>query len=174
VRRLTLGLALAYVGLAVLANWLASRYVIRVPLTDYLAPAGVLCIGAVLVIRDWLQQLAGLFASLALMVAAAGASYLIGVGVGWTSLQRIAVASVVAFLVSETIEALVFTPMRRRSLVAGVAVSATIGNAIDSAIFLEIAFGSQAFFPGNFVGKLEMITVGVALTAARRRVVVVR
>jgi uncharacterized PurR-regulated membrane protein YhhQ (DUF165 family) len=165
-------LAVAYVALAVLANWLASRYLIRVPLTDYLAPAGVLCIGAVLVIRDWLQQLTGLFTSLALMVAAAAASYLIGVGAGWTSLQRIAIASVVAFTVSETVEAVIFTPLRRRSLTAGVAVSATIGNAIDSALFLQIAFGSQRFFMGNFVGKLEMIAVGVALTAARRRLVV--
>jgi hypothetical protein len=173
VRRLTLVLAAGYVGLAVLANWLASRFTITVPLTDLIAPAGVLCIGAVFVIRDWLQQLAGLVWSLALMVAAAAASYLIGVAAGWTSLQKIAVASVVAFLVSESVEAVIFTPLRRRQLVAGVAVSATVGNAIDSALFLWLAFGSLAFFWGNFVGKLEMIVIGVALTAARRRLVAV-
>jgi hypothetical protein len=162
-------LALAYVALAVLANWLASRYVIRVPFTHELAPAGVLCIGAVLVIRDWLQQLRGLAASIALMVAAAAASYVIGVASGWTSLQKIAIASVVAFLCSETVEAVVFTPLRSRRLVVGVAVSATVGNAIDSALFLWLAFGSLAFFWGNFIGKLEMIALGVALTAVRRR-----
>ncbi len=162
-------LAIAYVGLAVLANWLASKYVITVPFTHYLAPAGVLCIGAVLVIRDWLQQLRGLWTSLALMLVAGAASYLVGVLAGWTSLQKIAVASVVAFLISETVEAVVFTPLRNRSLTFGVAASATIGNAIDSYIFLALAFGSQAFFMGNFVGKMEMIAIGVALTAARRR-----
>ncbi len=162
-------LAIAYVGLAVLANWLASKYVITVPFTHYLAPAGVLCIGAVLVIRDWLQQLRGLWTSLALMLVAGAASYLVGVLAGWTSLQKIAVASVVAFLISETVEAVVFTPLRNRSLTFGVAASATIGNAIDSYIFLALAFGSQAFFMGNFVGKMEMIARGVALTAARRR-----
>lgn len=168
-KRLYVPLAVVYIGLAILANWLASRYVITVPFTDYLAPAGVLCIGAVLVIRDWLQQLRGLWASLALMVVAGGASYLVGLAAGWTSLQKIAIASVVAFLISETVEAVVFTPLRNRNLTLGVALSATIGNAIDSYIFLALAFGSQAFFMGNFVGKMEMITVGVALTAARRR-----
>ncbi len=164
-------LAIAYIALAVLANWLASKYIITVPFTHYLAPAGVLCIGAVLVIRDWLQQLRGLWTSLALMVVAGGASYAIGVLAGWTSLQKIAIASVVAFLISETVEAVIFTPLRNRNLTLGVAASATVGNAIDSYIFLALAFGSQAFFMGNFVGKMEMITVGVILTAARRRFV---
>lgn len=160
----------AYVGLAVLANWLASRYVVTVPFTHYVAPAGVFCIGAILVLRDWLQQLAGLRYTLALVPIGGAASYLIGVAAGWTSLQRIALASVAAFVVSETLEAVVFTPLRKRSLSSAVALSATVGNAIDSALFLWIAFGSEAFFPGNFVGKAEAIAVGVALTATRRRV----
>ena len=168
VRTLFAALAVGYVGLVVLANWLASRFTITVPFTDLIAPAGVLCIGAVLVIRDWLQQLRGLGWAIPLMLVAGAASYLAGVAFGWTSLQKIALASVAAFLVSETIEALIFTPIRNRSLTLGVALSATVANAIDSYIFLAIAFGSQAFFWGNFVGKLEMIAVGVAVTAARR------
>lgn len=166
--RLVAPLAVAYVALAVLANWLASRYTITVPFTDYLAPAGVLCIGGVLVLRDWLQQLVGFSRALALMVAAGGASYLIGVGAGWTGLQRIAVASLVAFLASETVEAVIFAPLRTRSLSLGVALSATVGNALDSALFLWLAFGSEAFFAGNFVGKSELIAVGTALTLGRR------
>jgi queuosine precursor transporter len=162
-------LAICYVGLVVLANWLASRFTITVPLTGGLiAPAGVLCIGAVLVIRDWLQQLRGLAWGLALMLLAGAASYLAGIAFGWTALQRIALASVAAFLLSETLEAAVFTPIRKRSLTVGVALSATIANAVDSYVFLAIAFNSQAYFWGNFWGKLEMIAVGVALTAARR------
>lgn len=167
-------LSAAYVALAVLANWLASRYVVHVPFTPWLAPAGVFCIGAILVLRDWLQQFAGLLWTLVLVPVAGLASYLIGLAAGWGSLQRIALASLAAFLVSETVEALVFTPLRRRSLTLGVAFSATVGNAIDSWLFLILAFGSEAFFPGNFVGKFEMIAVGVALTAARRAVLPVR
>ena len=101
-------------------------------------------------------------------------SWLVGDLAGWTGLERIAVASVVAFSVSETVEALVFTPLRRRHMTVGVALSATVGNALDSWIFLQIAFGSQAFFAGNFVGKSEAIMVGVLLTMLRRRAAPVR
>ncbi len=161
-------LSLIYVALAVLANWLASRFLVGVPFTTYVAPAGVFCVGAILVLRDWLQQLTNLRYTLALVPVGGLASYLIGDVSGWTSLQRVALASLVAFVVSETIEAAVFTPMRRRSLTAGVLASGLVGNAIDSALFLWLAFGSEAFFAGNFVGKAEMILVGGSLTAFRR------
>ncbi len=167
-KKLVLPLAAFYVGLVILANWLASAYLVHVPFTPYLAPAGVFCIGAVLVIRDWLQQLAGLWASLLLVYLAGLLSYLAGIAFGWTDLQKIAIASVVAFSVSETVEALVFTPLRRRSLSAGVLASGIVGSALDSWIFLSLAFGSLALFPGNFWGKVEMVALGTALTAARR------
>jgi uncharacterized PurR-regulated membrane protein YhhQ (DUF165 family) len=104
-----------------------------------------------------------------LVYAAGLVSWLVGDLAGWTSLQKIAVASVVAFTVSETVEALVFTPLRRRSLSLGVALSATAGNALDSYVFLTLAFSSAAFFWGQFWGKSEAIAVGVVLTLARRR-----
>ena len=164
-------LAVAFVGLVLLANWLASKYVVGVPLTSYKAPAGVFCIGAVLVLRDWMQQLAGLRWTMPLVYAAGLLSWLVGDLAGWTSLEKIAVGSVVAFTVSETIEALVFTPLRNRNLTLGVALSATVGNAVDSYIFLTIAFSSTAFFWGQFWGKNEAIAVGVLLTLGRRRLV---
>lgn len=161
-------LSVAFVGLAVFANWLASKYVVGVPFTHYVAPAGVFCIGAALVLRDWIQQIAGLWWTLALVVIGGAASYLIGEAAGWTTLRKIAVASLVAFIVSETVEAAVFTPIRNRNLTAGVLASGMVGNAIDSWLFLTIAFGSTAFFWGNFWGKAEMILVGGVLTALRR------
>jgi uncharacterized PurR-regulated membrane protein YhhQ (DUF165 family) len=166
---LPVALAAVYVALAILANWLASRYVVGVPLTGGLtAPAGVFCIGGILVLRDWFQQLTALLTSLVLVYLAGIASYVAGLAFGWTSLQKIALASLAAFTVSETLEAIVFTPLRRRSLTFGVAASSLAGNAIDSWLFLTLAFGSTAFFWGQFWGKAEMIAVGVALTALRR------
>ena len=169
-------LAVAYVAAVVLANWLASRYTITVPFTNLVAPAGVLCIGFVLCARDWLQQLRGLGWAIPLMLLAGALSYLAGVVLGWTSLQTVAVASVVAFLASETLEAVLFTPIRNRSLTLGVALSATVANFLDSFLFIWLAWSAIKFpgathwglFEGNFVGKLEMIAVGVALTARRR------
>lgn len=167
--RLFVPLGCLFVALVLLANWLASRFVVHVPLTPYLAPAGVFCIGGVLVLRDWMQQVGGLWRTMALTYAAGLLSWLVGDLAGWTSLQKIAIASVVAFTVSETVEAIVFTPIRKRSLSTGVALSATVGNALDSWIFLTLAFSSTAFFWGQFWGKSEAIAVGVALTIARRR-----
>jgi uncharacterized PurR-regulated membrane protein YhhQ (DUF165 family) len=160
-----------YLGLVIAANWLASKYVVRVPLTDLLAPAGVFCIGFVLVLRDWLQQLRGLLWTMPIVYAAGLISWAVGDLAGWTTLQKIAIASVVAFTVSETIEAVIFTPLRNRNMTAGVAVSATVGNAVDSYLFLTLAFGSTAFFWGQFWGKTEMIVLGTALTLMRRRFV---
>lgn len=169
--KLYLSLAAAFVGLVILANWLASAYIVHVPFTAYSAPAGVFCIGAVLVLRDWLQQLKGLLWTMPLVYAAGLVSWLVGDLAGWTGLEKIAVASVVAFSVSETVEAVIFTPLRKKHLTFGVALSATVGNALDSWLFLTLAFASTAFFWGNFWGKAEMIAVGTLLTLARRRLV---
>jgi queuosine precursor transporter len=170
--KLFIPLAFLYIGLVVLANWLAATYIVDVGF-GYQAPAGVFAIGAVLVLRDWIQQLAGLWPTMAMVYAAGLISWAIGEVAGWTSLERIALASVVAFSVSETVEALVFTPIRNRSLTAGVGLSATVGTAIDSFLFLWIAFGSEEFFAGQVIGKLWMVAAGTALTLVRRRVLAV-
>jgi queuosine precursor transporter len=163
-----LTLTAAFVSLAILANWLASRFTITVPFTDLIAPAGVLTIGAAFVLRDWLAQIAGFWWGVAVIPIAGGASYLIGEVAGWSGLQKIAIASVIAFCASEGLEAIVFAPLRRRNLTIGVLASGMAGNALDSWLFLTLAFGSTAFFWGNFIGKAEMILVGGLLTAARR------
>ena len=166
--RVFAALAVLFAGLVILANWLASRYTVSVGF-GRTAPAGVFCIGGVLVLRDWLQQLRGLLWTMPLVYAAGLASWGIGDAAGWTSLEKIAVASVVAFSISETVEAAVFTPLRKRNLTLGVGLSATVGNALDSYVFLALAFGSRAFFLGQFIGKSEMIALGTVLTLARRR-----
>lgn len=162
-------LALGYVGLAVLANWLASKYVWSVGF-GYRAPAGVFAIGVVLVLRDWLNQL-NTKLSLALIPVASGLSYGIGEAAGWSALQKIALASVAAFLISEAVEWAVFAPIRKRSLTLGVALSGSVGIALDSYVFLSLAFGSLAFLDGQMIGKAEALAAGVLLTAGRRRLV---
>jgi len=168
-RKVFLALGGVLLALVLLANWLASAYVVHVPLTPYVAPAGVFCIGGVLVLRDWMQQLGGLVRTMPLVYAAGLLSWLVGDLARWTSLEKVAVASVVAFTLSETLEAVVFTPLRRRNLTLGVALSATAGNALDSYVFLTLAFSSTAFFWGQFWGKSEAIAFGLLLTLARRR-----
>jgi uncharacterized PurR-regulated membrane protein YhhQ (DUF165 family) len=168
--KLFAALAALFVVLVILANWLASAYVVPVGF-GLTAPAGVYCIGAVLVLRDWLQQIGGLLRTMPLVYVAGLLSWGVAELAGWTDLEKVAVASVVAFTISETAEAVVFTPLRNRNLPFAVALSGTVGNALDSFVFLALAFGSQAFFLGQFVGKSEMIALGTLLTLARRRLV---
>ena len=166
-----ISLSVGFLSLVILANWLASSYIVHVPFTTYMAPAGVFAIGGILVLRDWLQQAYGLVKTMPLVYLAGLISWGAGDLAGWTSLQKIAIASVIAFSVSETVEAVVFTPLRKRSLSLGVALSGTVGLALDSWIFLALAFGSLAFFWGQFWGKFEMVALGTLLTLIRRRLV---
>jgi hypothetical protein len=49
-----------------------------------------------------------------------------------------------------------------------VTLSNTVGLAVDSALFLTLAFGSLAFFWGQVVGKAWMTLLAVLLLAAVR------
>ena len=66
----------------------------------------------------------------------------------------LAVASGVAFLLSELADMAVYTPLRERRLGLAVLASGIAGAAIDSAVFLWLAFGSLAYLDGQIVGKL--------------------
>lgn len=118
-----------------------------------MAPSGVLVIGIALVLRDmmhrelgWRWAAAGIAAGSALFFAVAPAA--------------LAVASLVAFAVSEIMDQLVYAPLWRRRLVLAVLASGAIGAAIDSSLFLWLAFGGLDHVAGQVVGK--MWTIGGA------------
>jgi uncharacterized PurR-regulated membrane protein YhhQ (DUF165 family) len=158
-----------YVTLIVLANWLASKWVWPVGF-GYEAPAGVFAIGLILGLRDWLHELRGLRWTLPLVYVAAGISWGISVWTGWSGLRDIAIGSVVAFTVSETVDSFIYAPFRRRWPVPGLVLSNSVGLVVDSAIFLYIAFGSLDFLAGQIIGKAEMTVLAVVLVATRRYV----
>src|SRR5439155_1060585 len=83
--------------------------------------------------------------------AAGLASWGIGDAAGWTGLETSADASGVALTVSETVEAVGFTPVRRRSLTLGGPLSGTIGNAGVSYAVRPFPRGSQAVGRGPFL-----------------------
>ena len=162
-------LAAAFVGLIILANWLASKWIWPVGF-GYEAPAGVFAIGLILSLRDWLHELRGLRWTLPLVYVAGLISWGISVWTGWSGLQDIAIGSVVAFTVSETADSLVYEPFRRRWPIPGLALSNSVGLVVDSVIFLYIAFGSLDFLTGQIIGKAEMTVLAIVLVAARRYV----
>ena len=77
----------------------------------------------------------------------------------------IAVASAVAFLVSELLDTTVYTWLRERGRNIAVLLSGVAGAIVDSMLFVYIAFGSLDFSAGNVLGKLyATLAVAVYLT----------
>ncbi|ODT82453.1 MAG: beta-carotene 15,15'-monooxygenase [Pelagibacterium sp. SCN 64-44] len=128
------------------------------------APSGVLMVGAGLVLRDIVHELGGW--------RAAFIAILIGAGLSWlVAAPSLVIASVAAFLLAETADLLVYAPLRRRQLGLAVLASGAVGAAVDSAVFLWLAFGSLAFIEGQILGKLWMSLAALpVLYAIRRRV----
>ena len=121
-----------------------------------LAPSGVLFVGAALFARDLVQQTLGRWWSVVAIIVGAGLSYLI-------SAPFVALASGIAFLLSELADFGIYTPLRQRHLPAAVLASGLVGGLVDSAVFLLVAFGSLEFLAGQWLGKTEMTILATLL-----------
>lgn len=155
-------IAAVYLGSIIVANYVTTHYGFVPVGFGEVATAGTFAAGAALVVRDLLQDTVGRV-GVALLI-------LVGAGLSWfVSAPFIALASGLAFLTSETLDMVVYTPLRRRGRFGGywwqaaVLAGAVIGAIVDSVVFLGIAFGRAAIapaLPGQLIGKLE---VAVAL-----------
>jgi hypothetical protein len=155
----------AYVGCIFGANWAIQRYGFVPAGFGLMAPAGAYFAGATFIARDYVQLALGRKVVLwAIAVGAALAAFLS---------VRLAVASGLSFYLSEMADYLVYTPLADRGrVVTAVLVSDTVGLALDSAVFLALAFGSLHFWPGQVLAK-EWTTLGVlpVVWATRRYLV---
>ncbi|MGY6655334.1 VUT family protein [Amycolatopsis sp. TRM77291] len=130
-------------------------------------PAGAFFAGLAFTVRDLLQEAVGTRTTL---IAIAVGMVLSGL----VAEPRIALASVAAFAVSELVDLVAYTSLRRRSRIAAVGFSNAVGLSVDSLLFLPLAFGSLIYLPGQLVGKTAATVVAVALLVgvrARRRAV---
>lgn len=154
------------------ANWALSRYGL-VPVGPGLeAPAGVYFAGLAFGLRDALHERGGGGLVLAGIAAGAALSYVIEDAARIPGgLAPIAVASAVAFALSELADLAVYEPLRRRHWPTAVAVSNTVGAVVDSALFLWLAFGALDHLAGNVVGKTVMVAVAVPIVWLSRRAV---
>lgn len=122
------------------------------------APSGVLMVGLALVLRDLVQRRLGLrWAIIAILVGGA-LSWLV-------SPPALVVASVTAFLLSEFADLAVYTPLQRRGLILAVAASGVVGLVVDTVVFLQIAFSSLDYMPGQIIGKAWMLLIALPLIA---------
>lgn len=101
-------------------------------------PSGVWVVGISFVLRDLGQYVMGR--------RVAWAAIAIGTALSWfLASPGLAVASGVAFLWSESTDALIFTPLANKGsglFALGLLVSGLLASVVDSALFLRLAFGS--------------------------------
>lgn len=131
-----------------------------------MAPSGVLMIGLALVLRDWLHELAGWRWSFVAVMTGGALSLLF-------SPVALAVASAAAFTLSEIADLAVYARLRERGKALAVMTSQAVGAALDSALFVYLAFGSLQFSAGTTLGKIYAgAAVALILWARQRKVVV--
>jgi uncharacterized PurR-regulated membrane protein YhhQ (DUF165 family) len=127
-----------------------------------MAPSGVLMVGLALVLRDLIQRRLGIKIAIAGILAGALLS-------AFFAPRELVAASAAAFLLSETADLLVYTPLQKKGLVLAVMASSAAGLVIDSIAFLYLAFGSLAFLEGQVIGKAWMVLASLPVIAWLRR-----
>jgi len=143
--------AAAFVATVYAANWALTEFGV-VPIGFGLhAPAGVFFAGLGFLLRDALWVVAAILVGACLSFLLGASAVIPG---GHVS---IAVASGCAFLLSEFADFSVYAPLRERTMGGAVALSQVVGAAVDSALFLWLAFGSLALFAGQVFGKTLLV-----------------
>jgi uncharacterized PurR-regulated membrane protein YhhQ (DUF165 family) len=150
-----------YITTIVAAN-AAIAYLGPVPVGfGLVAPAGVYFVGLAFSLRDAVQETLGRrWTVVAVLIGAALSALLSG---------PLALASGLAFLLSELADFAVYTPLRARGWLAAVVASNIVGLIVDSALFLWLAFGSLDYLAGQLVGKAWMTALAVVLIVVWRR-----
>jgi len=145
---------MAFVATVVATNLAVTKFGVVAIGFGFAAPAGVYFAGLGFTLRDFLHDVGGrrwVFG--AIVVGAAMSGFLSG---------PLAVASGVAFLLSELADFAVYAPLRKRGWLRAVAVSNVVGLCVDSVVFLWLAFGSLEYLTGQVVGKGYMTVLAVA------------
>lgn len=169
-----LGLLAIYIGSIWAANWLTTRYGLITVAPGLVATAGTFAVGGAIMTRDLLQDALGRIAVLAAIITGAALSYA-------TSSRQIAVASGITFLLGESLEFGIYTPLRRRVGWGTRQWSAVIGAAnvtgitADTFLFLWLA-GFPVTLPviaGQLTAKAYVtaacIGLGVTIRAVLRQ-----
>ncbi|MDQ2786145.1 MAG: VUT family protein [Chloroflexota bacterium] len=161
--RRTIGFLLltGYVCAIVAANWAIARFGIVSVGFGLMAPAGVFFAGLCFEFRDLVQDTLGRWWAVVAILIGAFISAFIS--------RQFALASGVAFLLGELADFTIYTPMRQRFWLIAMIVANTIGDIVDSAIFLYLAFGSLNFITGQVIGKAYCTLIPVALLWLVRR-----
>lgn len=155
----------AYLGSIVAANWLTAHYGLTPVGFGLVATAGTYMAGLAFVARDAVQDTAGRAWALSALI--------VGAALSWElASPQLAVASAVAFGLSELADMAVYTPLRKRGYVRAAVASNLVGSVVDTLVFLWLAgFGlAPLIVAGQLVGK-AWVTVAVVVLVVTVRAV---
>jgi queuosine precursor transporter len=159
----------AFLSSVVLANGVTAAFGLVPAGFGLTVTAGTYAAGLALAVRDAVQDTAGAWLAVALVVVGCVASALLADG-------RIALASGVAFLLGELLDMTVYIPLRRRGRRRAVALSNTVGAVADTVAFLLVAgfpltgasLGGQLLVKAVWVTGVYLVVVEVARRALPR------
>lgn len=151
-----------FVGAVVGANYYTSTYGLVEFAPGVMATAGTALAGLTFALRDELQDAAGRRVVLALIVVGAALSYAV-------SDARLALASGLAFLLSELADFAVYTPLVKRGYMRAALASNIVGAIVDTWLFLTLAGFPVATDPvfDQVVVKVA-VTIPIVVVVARR------
>lgn len=166
----TIAAIAAFTATVPLANWMIGNVGTCLPNGPcvipvgfgFMAPSGVLVIGAALVLRDLVHEKGGALAALIAILIG-------GLVSGLVADPRLALASVIAFVAGELADLIVYAPLRRNRLALALLLSGIAGSIIDSAVFLLLAFGSLDLIVGQVLGKTWASLAAALVLISRRR-----
>lgn len=152
-KALTLLACAGYVACVVLANVLTDHLGL-VPIGfGLLVTAGTFAAGGALLTRNVVQDVAGFVVVVALMISGCALSW-------WLASPMLAVASAAAFLMSESVDMLAFTLLRRRrSWPLAIATAALVSATVDTLVFLHVA--QFPITAGTVAGQL-VVKIGIS------------
>ena len=153
---------IGFIATILAANYVTTRYGMVPVGFGLMATAGTYLAGLAFILRDLVQDTAGRKVVVGLVIIGAALSYAV-------SDPFIATASAVAFLLSESADFAIYTPLRKRGYIRAATASNLVGAVVDTIVFLTIAgFPLRQAFAGQVVGKLLVTLVVVAAVVAVR------
>lgn len=159
-----------FIGSIVAANLLIEHMGVIGVGFGLTAPAGVLAAGLAFTCRDLTHEAYGWRGALVAILAGGVLSWALADGFTVPGgVVSLALASMLAFLLSELADLVVYAPLRQRHWLGAVLASNVVGLVVDSALFLLLAFGSLDLLAGQVAGKLYVTAAAVVLLWVWRR-----
>lgn len=154
-----------YAGSIVLSNWLITRFGTTSVGFGLVAPAGVWAAALSFPARDVTQRLGGRVLGITAIITGAFLAYAI------TQNSVIAAASGTTYLISESLDFAIYTPLARRHFALAVTLSSTVAVVVDSAVFLHLAHlpSTPKDVLALTLGKLYVIAATVPITLYLRK-----